>query len=84
MYTIYQPANLIPVFVASFTDISKFSYLALLGATVKAQSTILPLMWVPKSIFMTSSYFKTVLSPAFGVKWAAQWLREQPGKKTIK
>merc|ERR1719354_1156143 len=40
-------------------------------------------MWVPKSIFITSSYFKTVLSPAFGVKCAAQWFSEQPVGKAI-
>merc|ERR1719354_237428 len=40
-------------------------------------------MWVPKSIFITSSYFNTVLSPAFGVKCAAQWFREQPVGKAI-
>ena len=38
----------------------------------------LPLICVPKSILQTSSYCRTVLSPALGVKWAAQWLMEQP------
>lgn len=31
----------------------------------------LPSTWVPKSSFITSSYWSTVLSPVFGVQWAA-------------
>lgn len=31
----------------------------------------LPLIWVPKSNFITSSYCNTVVSPEFGVQWAA-------------
>lgn len=40
-------------------------------------------MWVPKSILQTSSYWRTVLSPALGVQWAATWLSEQPVGKAI-
>jgi len=27
---------------------------------------------------MTSSYAKTVVSPGFGLKWAATWFKEHP------
>lgn len=54
-----------PVFVPSLTASNSLSYLGS-NATVHALSTILPLMWTPKSIFITSPCCRIVLFPALG------------------
>ena len=37
----------------------------------KLKFAVIPSICVPKSSFITSSYWSTVLSPEFGVQWAA-------------
>ncbi len=56
----------IPVLVASLTACNRGLYWGL-NVTVNAESMIRPFICVPKSILQTSSYWSTVLSPAFGV-----------------
>jgi hypothetical protein len=54
-----QPTR-IPVLVASLTDSSNRSHVCS-KLIVNAESTILPFTWTPKSTFMTSDAFRTVL-----------------------